>query len=67
MATVKATSGFREICKSVAKNLGDSSLKDVQKDMHSNIVHRHDILSYFLLGMVKAFVMPAYPARLIRL
>ena len=66
MASMKATSCFKEICESVAKDLGYSSLKDIQKDVHSNIVLRYDILLYFLLGMVKAFVMPAYPVCLTR-
>ena len=66
MTSMKATSHFREICQSVANNLGHS-LKDIQKDVHSNIVRRHDILPYFLQSMTKAFVMPAYPEHLIRL
>ena len=42
------------------------SLKNIQNDVHSKIVLGHDILPYFLLGMVKAFVMPAYPECLVR-
>ena len=34
-ASVKATSCFREICESVAMDLGYSLLKDIQKDMQT--------------------------------
>ena len=35
---MKATSCFKEISEFVAKNLRYASLKDIQKDMHSNIL-----------------------------
>ena len=35
---MKVSSYFKEISKFVAKNLRYASLKDIQKDMHSNIL-----------------------------
>ena len=55
MASMKGTSRIREMCDLVTKDLEYSSSK---KDAHSIVVLEHDILPYFLLGMVKVFVMP---------
>ena len=64
MASVEATSCVRELHELVAKDLGVFFL---QKYTHSIAVLEHDILSHFLLGTIKAFVIAAYPACLIRL
>ena len=51
---MKASLHFREMRESMAKNFGYSSFKDTLKDVHSNVLG-HDILPYFLRGIVNAF------------
>ena len=64
MASMKATWHIREMHESVAKDLGYSSFKKV---VYNIVVLGDDILPHYQLGMVKDFVMPAYPASLVRL
>ena len=61
MALMKAISHVREMHDSMAKDLGYSYFIK----MHSIVELGHGILPHFLLGMVKAIVMSAYPVCLI--
>ena len=48
MSSIMATLRVGELCDSVAKNLGYSSLKDVQKDLISSVVLGHVIRHHYL-------------------